>query len=96
MQQLSGRDTYTLRDVPPVPGNCGLPLNVVETPRVAGLKTPDNNPEAALTGLGIFQDRFILSVIKNVPPFFKRARTLLIERRTGLSSPCLKAGVSET
>jgi hypothetical protein len=49
MQQLSGRDTYTPRDVPPVPGNCGLSLNVVETPSVAGLKTPDNNPEAALS-----------------------------------------------
>jgi hypothetical protein len=26
---------------------------------------------------------------------FERAKTLLIERRTGFSSPCLKAGVSE-
>jgi len=48
MQQLSGRDTYTPRDVPPVPGNCGLSLNVVETPSVAGLKTPDNIPRRHL------------------------------------------------
>jgi len=66
----------------------------VETLSVAGLKTPDNIPNAALTGLGMFQDRFSLSVIKNVSSLLERLKT--IERRIGLSSLCLKAGVSET
>jgi len=97
MQQLRERRlTNTPTVIPHDRSNCGLSLNVVETPSVAGLKTSLNNPDAALTGLGTFQDRFSLSVTKNVPSLFERAKTLLIERRTGLSSPCLKAWVSET
>ena len=49
-QQLVGRDTYTPRDIPHVPGNCDLPLNREETLSVSDLKTPSNNPDAALTG----------------------------------------------
>jgi hypothetical protein len=97
MQQLRERRlTNTPRDIPQVPGNCGLSLNKEETLSVAGLKTSLNNPDAVLTGLGMFQDRFFLSVIKNISSLLERAKTLLIERRIGLSYPCLKAGVSET
>lgn len=49
MQQLSGRDTYTPTVIPHDRGNCGLSLNAPETVSVADLKTPDNNPDAALT-----------------------------------------------
>jgi len=47
VQKLPWRDTYTPTDVPQVRSNCGLLLNKEETLSVAGLKTPDNNPDAA-------------------------------------------------
>jgi hypothetical protein len=65
VQQLSGRDTYTPRDVPPVPGNCGLSLNREETLSVAGLKTPDNIPEAALTPREGKRGGFMLAFVLN-------------------------------
>ena len=65
MQQLSGRDTYTPQDVPQVLGNCGLSLNVVETPSVAGLKTPDNTPDAVKTPRKGKKGGFMLAFVLN-------------------------------
>ena len=52
MQKLSGRNTYTPTDIPQVRSNCGLLLNRDQSLSVADLKTPDNNPDAALTARG--------------------------------------------
>ena len=65
MQQLSGRDTYTPQDIPQVLGNCGLSLNVVETPSVAGLKTPDNTPDAVKTPRKGKKGGFMLAFVLN-------------------------------
>ena len=52
MQKLSGRNTYTPTDIPQVRSNCGLSPNRDQSLSVADLKTPDNNPDAALTARG--------------------------------------------
>jgi hypothetical protein len=91
MQQLSGRDTYTPQDIPQVLGNCGLSLNVVGTPSVAGLKTPDNTPDAALTPRKGKKGGFMLAFRS----LLERAKTLLAERRNRLLLSTLKGGVSE-
>lgn len=64
MQKLSGRNTYTPTVIPHNRGNCGLSLNREETLSVADLKTPDNNPDAAITGFREVQGRLILSAVK--------------------------------
>ncbi|MCX6088740.1 MAG: RNA-guided endonuclease IscB [Caldiserica bacterium] len=51
-QKLSRRNTYTPMVIPQDRSNCGLSLNREETLSVAGLKTLDNNPDAALTPKG--------------------------------------------
>lgn len=45
MQKLKHRNTYTPTNASQVSSNCGLSLNMEETPSVAGLKTCFNNPD---------------------------------------------------
>jgi len=50
MQELDKRNTYTPRNIPHVPGNCGSALKVLGgRDGVQDLKTLSNNPDAALT-----------------------------------------------
>ena len=77
VQKLPWRDTYTPTDIPQVRSNCGLLLNREETLSVADLKTPDNNPDAAPTGLGEFQDRTREYLSEKLPNSHSKCPTCL-------------------
>lgn len=63
MQKLSRRRlTDTPRDIPHVPGNCGLSLNSPEgRDGITDLSTLDNNPDAALTSKGENMQVYVLN-----------------------------------
>jgi hypothetical protein len=90
MQKLSGRDTYTPTVIPQDRSNCGLSLNGIEC-FIFGRRVTGYFDLRKLDGT-----RLNPSVSYKQISLLERAKTLLIERRIGLSSPCLKAGVSET
>ena len=77
MQKLPWRDTYTPTDIPQVRSNCGLLLNRDQSLSVADLKTPDNNPDAAPTGLGEFQDRTREYLSEKLPNLRERRMALI-------------------
>jgi len=84
MQQLSGGNTYTPTVIPHDRSNCGLSLNRVETLSVAGLKTPDNIPDAVLTLKG---ENMLVYVLNHkgrpiMPCSPRKARLLLKSGRT--------------
>ena len=85
MQRLSRRRTTdTPRDIPHVPGNCGLSFNSPEgRGSVAGLTTLDNDPDAALTPPRREKEDFLLVFVRNrhgkalMPCHAAKARQLL-------------------
>ncbi len=87
MQKLSGRDTYTPTVIPHDRGDCGLLLNREETLSVGGLKTPDNNSDAALTPTngGLKDNMLVYVVSKDSVPLMPckpaKARKLLCSGR---------------
>jgi hypothetical protein len=89
MQQLEERRlTDTPRDIPHVPGNCGLLLKVPGgRGGVTGLMTSPNNSDAALTHSNVERGGSILAFIQNkrgeplMPCHAARARCLLREKK---------------